>query len=99
MARSFQKRRISQKCYLKLINWLFCIPSMRLPLEFYLKDVIFFFTSSLTSSAVLVALFKIGMLVYITPRKISVPRRVIFIWESYQVKFSYLYLPLFYEQS
>jgi len=80
MARSFQKYyRISQKGYVIQINWLFCIPSMQFALEFYLKDVIFFFPSSLSSSAVLVRLFKIDMLVYITAGKITVPGKAILI--------------------
>lgn len=86
MARSFQKYcRISQKGYLILIDCLFCIPSRKFLLGFYLKDVIFFFLSSLTGSVLLVMLFKIDMLVYVTAGKISVPGKVVLIWESCQV--------------
>lgn len=44
-------------------------------------------------------LLKIDTLVYITAGKISVPGKIILIWESYQVKFSCLCCPLFCKQS
>lgn len=72
---------------------------MKFPLEFYQKDGTFFFSSFLTRSAVWVRLFKVSMIVYITPGKISVPGKMTVIRESHQASFSCLYPSLFYKQS
>lgn len=72
---------------------------MKFPLDFYQKDGTFFFSSSLTSSVVSVRLFKISVIVYITPGKISVPGKKTVIREPHQASFPCLYPSLFYEQS